>query len=204
MSQTLIPDSGKLSHVTCNTLLLATFERCLIYGDLSVLGDASPEERQRCWEQVFTEYITLIRDDGAIQMLLQTTIVHEANLHIALVTALLLALESMYNERIAGMIREHYDFRLTKDTYKKDIERIATLVKQKALDRDEALKAIEEYGQNQEDGEKIDGTYFDVALVRYSAIRGYRVSKREVTVQEFCIMMRELQKEAHLKNIDNG
>lgn len=198
-----LSDSLNTNTYTCDRLLLIDFERCLVYSDFSALGAGTEAEIAERWDNIYSEYLTLIQDDGAIQMITKVAEMHRCDHIIARVSMLLENLCIRYNPEICDMLREEYPFHLTEETYAEDCQKISNQLRTKAMERDRVLKEIEQ-NETGDDGEPIDGTYFDVALERYRAIRGYYVGKRTVTVQEFCIMMRELKQQVNKQEHAGG
>lgn len=165
--------------------MLVDFEKCLIYGDYESIGGAEH------WDDINAEYLKLIKDEGAIQMIYQVVNMHKVDHYIARISMLLENICLVYSEGIADMIRQEFKYPLTQESYANDCKKISNQLKTKAIERDRLLKDIEK-SKDGENGDKIDGTYFDTALERYSAIRGFSVTKQEITTQQFCIKMREL------------
>ncbi len=165
--------------------MLVDFERCLIYNDYSSIGGVEN------WDSINAEYLKLIKDEGAIQMIYQVVNLHKIDHYIARITMLLENLCLNYSAEISDMLREEFKFPLTPETYAEDCKKISNQLKTKSIERDRLLTEIEK-SKDGENGDKIDGTYFDTALERYSAIRGFSVTKQQITTQQFCIKMREL------------
>ena len=182
------------SVVNCNNLMLIDFEQCLLYDNYTSLNGNSEQETASIWERVYAEYLTLIGDNTIVSRVYQIATLNKFTLKINRVTMLLWFMELGYNTTIADMLREEFkNVPLTPDNYKADCKRINNLMMQDRMYRDRARKAIEN-ASNEAQSTEIDKAYFDSALIAFGSVMGFHKSKREISTQEYCIMMRELNR----------
>lgn len=203
-------------YLTCSELPLERFIRCLCNGEYSLLlrkGTAPEHILQQAWEKIYSEYVEL---DGSTQTLYVNQLRRDIMLlssRIDRVIHIVNVLDMAPNAILIAELKElrfpfNYDYSDFLQ-YRKDLVATIHRLAPWRLEFNKLEKELNAVIAANENGPKMDRSYFDNALARLSRFNQYQVKAINLTVSEFVTMLKQyLQyidqtKKAHGKQREN-
>jgi len=190
--------------IHANQTPLDVFIDCLVNKNLVRLvraGKATSRELSEAWEQLFSEYCELSGSPKYQHMLNLLRQMGGMKSKILSVKLCITVLESRHSEKCIQVLKrfgyKHHFNPGDQEAYYKDLKAVATKIKSTELALDQAEK---EYTKLiEKTGEKITEQQFDEALLDLSKYMGYRIDKHQITVAEYVLMIKRMNKEYELR-----
>jgi len=169
-------------NISCDTITLDVFIRCVVYNDLRDLGDYPNEELKTIWEQVYEEYVQISGNKAYknVTSLIQRTATLQAKLQLA----------------TAAMQNEDFDI-LNKLGYKGGIDKAVSKIQKDTISLQQRQNEIEQ--ATTKDQRTLKESDFTVWIVQVGKFMGYRIDRKITTVSEFVEMSKQMEQEIKSK-----
>lgn len=155
------------------------------------LRKTSEKTLKETWDSIYEEYTEMNSSEGNtafFQLLKQKTILQNK---IAIAQCCIDGLSSGYSLELVNVLKKMgYNFKFSKETYKKDLIKVVAKSKPWVLQLQKLNKSIAPYLE----GEQLKMSDFDDILVTLSKFQGYRITKESVTVSEFVKILNNYKK----------
>jgi len=194
-------------YKTCSDLPLIRFIRCICDDDLKQLiieGDATDDELKEVWQAIYQEYIEL---SGTTATDYQTTITAEISQlffkHTAIVEAVELSRKYRYDEIIAMLKKEGYNFQFNHNdlpSYHKDLDRVLNRAKTLLVQREQKEAQLARLQEGQK-GDRITRVHFDNRLNALSIHYKHHINEHEITVSRYVGLLNQYFKDC--EKLDN-
>jgi hypothetical protein len=211
----IVPVEIKLIR-SCEDLMLDKFKHCLLkeeYSPLIISGQPSETELNDAWNFIISEFALLSGNEKFERMITLTREINAAVLKFnrveIYVRILLRAVDepSMFSEVLVKELKRYgypgqYDPKI-KSRYVDELEaaysKAKSLLVSAKLKQDELKKLEKEMLAG-----KADSQYFDKSLIDLSGFYKYQVLEHNISVQKFCLMVKDMNRIIKLQNSKNG
>lgn len=187
----------------CSELPMSIFIDCLASMDLRLLlkprsKNARPEELSKAWDNIFYEYIDLVRDPDQMYALglMRDIALLESELN--LTSYMVTYLSITYSKEIEDSLKRmgyRIAFKANDPTHNtKELERLIKQRKLRILMMTQKKKLLEDHQEKQKKGSKTDKSDYDKVLAELSAFQGYRLDMKMMSVSEYVAISNRYKK----------
>lgn len=180
-----------------SVLTLRQFIQCICYGNLSVLGEGTPEQLQDAFNDLLSQYYEAKKDEGAKQRVECVAKMKEIEMHAFLLNSLNEILQERYSEAACEILRKLYPkYQFSYESLANDLKTVKTLEIKNAITYDRYKKALDEMGGN---GKAATEQDLIKTLLSISKFQGASYNQ-EMTVMEFAVAQNMIME--HIEDLE--
>jgi hypothetical protein len=197
---------------SCSDLPLVNFERYLYGNDFTALvisGNPSAELMQEKGNELFSEYCELMEDEQINWLIETKNTIQKLALKVGLCQPVISVLAKLFNseleisqdglDTLVNILKDNgfnYDFNFHDiKGFTNDINRVKTEISGDLMLMNKLQEKIN--NKQKQSAETKNGlTFFDETLDAIGRHRKYHIPKKDLTVQQFCVMVKQMKEEA--------
>lgn len=186
----------KQVYASCSELPLWNFIKIVITGDLTYLGDGTPEQLQEAWANIFMEYCDIFPSKNSIYVCQLTSEIEHLRTKLEVIQAIIDALSIQYiPDLVLELIDYGFNYPFTPETMLEDLQGVIAeskmFVVQKGVKEGEYKRFLES-----QKGDPAKESDYDEILSELSKFQGYHLKSKDLSVSEFVAIFNRYNKQA--------
>jgi len=183
-------------YQSCTELPLYLFIKVLTTGELIHLvqrGKPKKEQLKEAWDKIFAEYSALSENKQNNYLLSLLRDYYSIPNKIVIIQTIVDELSKGYNKELTDKLRElGFRHAYRPETYMQDLKITVTQAKGLILKYKTCYDDLERL---QEKNSKAEPTDYDLILSELSKYQGYRLDPKQITVSEFCAIVKRFKQD---------
>jgi hypothetical protein len=184
----------------CDDVSLYIFLKVLTSGNNSLLikrGFPTKEELTEAWESIFSEFTTLSDNKQSNYLLSLLREYYSIPNKIVIIETIVQALSERYDPELIRLLRSMgFRHKYEPETMAMDLQLTVTQSKSLVVRWNDLNTDLEKVGKS----EKSEANDYDAILSELSKYQGYRLDPKQITVSEFCAIVKRFKKDNKVKN----
>lgn len=189
----LIPSSH---YSTCSDLSLYLFVKVLTTSETKWLiksGKPTDKQLKEAWDKIFAEYSLLSENKQQNYLLNLLREYYTIPNRLAIIQTIVDNLAIKYDEDLINLLRQlGFRHSYTPDTMSKDLQLTVTQSKGLILKHRALYDDLERL---QSTSTKAESNDYDIILSELSKYQGYRLDPKQITVSEFCAIVKNFKRD---------